>query len=218
MESSVIYIPLLDEGVPVVRPTRGRPLGQNQFLVLSTPDYDPGSDEWEFEPGSVVTCVLERHDVGDILVARKLCTSRGAGLARSFLRHSLPAVERKLSEMLGLHWDSTMQDWDVESGTRDVLPRVIPLLSNTELSDDERFSAMRLAVACYDHAVHAGAEGEVEWSSIRNEIERRPELYASIVWYWAERAIVGEEAFPISGAKAEVWNTVEAKLSASLSR
>ncbi len=70
--TELIYIPLLDEGVAVVRPTRGRPLGNGKFLVLETSGYDPDIETWEFPPGSVVLCVLERHDGGEILVARRL--------------------------------------------------------------------------------------------------------------------------------------------------
>jgi hypothetical protein len=67
-----IYVPLLDEGVPVVRPTRGKPVEAAQFLVLPTPDYDPEVEVWQFLPGSVVKCVLECHDGSEILVAREL--------------------------------------------------------------------------------------------------------------------------------------------------
>jgi hypothetical protein len=70
--TEVIYIPLLDEGVPVLRPTQGRPQGSDGFIVLATADYDPESEVWEFPPGSVVSCVLEHHDGDKILVARSL--------------------------------------------------------------------------------------------------------------------------------------------------
>ncbi len=70
--TEVIYIPLLDEGVPVVRPTRGCVLGNGKFLVLETPDYDPEIETWEFPPGSVVSCALESHAGGEHLVARML--------------------------------------------------------------------------------------------------------------------------------------------------
>ena len=73
--TELIYIPLLDEGVPVVRPTRGRPLGNGRFLVLKSSDYDPETEAWEFPPGSVVSCVLESHEGSKILVARSLVES-----------------------------------------------------------------------------------------------------------------------------------------------
>ena len=65
-------MPLLDEGVPVVRPIRGCPLGNGRFLVLETSDYDPETETWKFPPGSVVSCVLESHDGGEVFVARTL--------------------------------------------------------------------------------------------------------------------------------------------------
>jgi len=71
-DTDIIYIPLLEEGVPVVRPTRGRRMGEDQFFVLPSPDYDPVIESWEFPPGSVVQCVIELHDGEKISVARKL--------------------------------------------------------------------------------------------------------------------------------------------------
>jgi hypothetical protein len=67
-----IYIPLIHEGTPVVRPTQGVPMGGNVFLVRATADYDPNDEIWEFMPGSTVNCFLERHEGDDILVARSL--------------------------------------------------------------------------------------------------------------------------------------------------
>ncbi len=70
--TETIYIPLLDEGLPVVRPTQANPIGGKEFLVLPTPDYDPEMEHWEFPPGSIVECVMEDADGSKILVARKL--------------------------------------------------------------------------------------------------------------------------------------------------
>jgi hypothetical protein len=70
--TKTIYIPLLEEGLDVVRPTQAVVLAGDTFLVLPTPNYDKRDESWEFEPGSVVRCVLEPHDGEDILVARTL--------------------------------------------------------------------------------------------------------------------------------------------------
>jgi hypothetical protein len=74
-----IYIPLLDEGVPVSRPTQAIPLPGGAFLVLPTPDYDPGSESWAFLPGAEVRCV-SAHKAGQaILVAHELAAPRLVG-------------------------------------------------------------------------------------------------------------------------------------------
>lgn len=65
-----IFIPLLNEGTNVLRPTQGIALGPSEFRVLPTPDYDPSDEEWEFPPGSVVKCVRETSSGRDLLVAR----------------------------------------------------------------------------------------------------------------------------------------------------
>ncbi|MGO9923945.1 MAG: hypothetical protein ACLQIB_55765 [Isosphaeraceae bacterium] len=67
----VVYVPLLNEGISVVRPTHGVKLWDNVYRVLPTRDYDPDDEEWEFPPGSVVECFHETRDGQEILVARK---------------------------------------------------------------------------------------------------------------------------------------------------
>jgi hypothetical protein len=66
----VIYIPLLNEGTNVVRPTRGTVLQPDVVRVLPTLGYDPASEEWEFPPGSTVRCVKEIWEGREILVGR----------------------------------------------------------------------------------------------------------------------------------------------------
>jgi hypothetical protein len=67
----MIYIPLLNEGTSVVRPTQAVKLGENLYRVLPTQSYDPNDEEWEFPPGSVVECVLKTRSGREVLVARK---------------------------------------------------------------------------------------------------------------------------------------------------
>lgn len=66
-----IYIPLLNEGTSVVRPTQAVKLGENMYRVLPTQDFDPNDEEWEFPPGSIVECILETRGGREVLVARK---------------------------------------------------------------------------------------------------------------------------------------------------
>ena len=49
-----IYINLLEEGTPTLRPTQAIALGNHLYELLPTPDYDPEDEVWEFEPGSIV--------------------------------------------------------------------------------------------------------------------------------------------------------------------
>lgn len=72
LDTELIYIPLLNEGVPVLRPTKGRYIGGDEYVVLPTQDYDPEGETWEFPPGSVVACTREMHEREALLVARKL--------------------------------------------------------------------------------------------------------------------------------------------------
>ena len=65
-----IFIPLLNEGTDVLRPTKGLVLSPDEVQVLATPDYDPTVEEWEFPPGSRVRCVTEIRGGRELLVAR----------------------------------------------------------------------------------------------------------------------------------------------------
>ena len=66
-----IYIPILNEGTTVARPTRGVKLSENVYRVLPTQDYDPNDEEWEFPPESIVECHLEKRSGHEVLVATK---------------------------------------------------------------------------------------------------------------------------------------------------
>jgi hypothetical protein len=66
-----IFVPLLDEGTHVWRPTQALVIGEGLFKILATPDYDPDDELWEFPPGSVVRCEKRRGEAGEHLVAVK---------------------------------------------------------------------------------------------------------------------------------------------------
>ncbi len=70
-----IYIPLLDEGVNVIRPTSGELIENNIFLILPTTDYDPEIESWQFPPYSIVKCVSETWESATVLVAKDLVQS-----------------------------------------------------------------------------------------------------------------------------------------------
>ena len=67
-----IYIPLLNEGVAVVRPATGIPMGNDVYRVVATDNYDPGDEQWEFPPGSVVNCERQARNGEVVLVATTL--------------------------------------------------------------------------------------------------------------------------------------------------
>jgi hypothetical protein len=66
-----LYVPLLNEGTPVLRPTTGLLLGTDIVQVLPTANYDPTLEEWEFPPGSKVKCVTETRGGRQLLVAQQ---------------------------------------------------------------------------------------------------------------------------------------------------
>jgi len=68
----IIYIPLLDEGTEVIRPTYGELITDNIFRVLPTSGYNPEDEDWEFPPGSLVICEVEEWEGKQILIARQI--------------------------------------------------------------------------------------------------------------------------------------------------
>jgi hypothetical protein len=66
-----IYVPLINEGTSVVRPTQGVKLGENLYRILPTQDYDPSDEEWAFPPGTLVECQPETRNGHEVLVANK---------------------------------------------------------------------------------------------------------------------------------------------------
>ena len=70
--TEVVYVYLLNEGTDVWRPTLAVRLDNLEFKLLSTTDYDPGDEEWEFPPGSIVECGDRVLDGERVLVAVKL--------------------------------------------------------------------------------------------------------------------------------------------------
>lgn len=69
LTTETIYIPLLDEGLDVSRPTQGIPQGGLRYLVLPTRTYSPELETWQFLPGTVVTCIDKESNGRSIKLA-----------------------------------------------------------------------------------------------------------------------------------------------------
>ena len=65
-----IYIPLLNEGTPVIRPTNGEQIEQDVFRVL--PAAHSETEEWQFPPGTLVRCAKEVWSGRERLVAKEI--------------------------------------------------------------------------------------------------------------------------------------------------
>lgn len=69
MEDMVkIFIPLLEEGTPTIRPTQAISLGQDRYKILATPDYDPEDEVWAFLPGTVVRAKWVKGYKGNLIL------------------------------------------------------------------------------------------------------------------------------------------------------
>lgn len=71
-EYSVVYVPLLGEGVDVWRPVPAMPMvidGQQAFILLRPAGYDTADEDWEYLPGMIVRCYQKNRDGDSWLVA-----------------------------------------------------------------------------------------------------------------------------------------------------
>ncbi len=64
-----VYITLLDEGSPTIRPTTAIDLGNGLFKLLPTERYNPENETWEFLPGTTVKVTPYKTSKGDVLLA-----------------------------------------------------------------------------------------------------------------------------------------------------
>jgi hypothetical protein len=53
-----VYVPLLNEGTPVSRPTHAERIdgNGNRYKLLSPANYDSLDEEWQFPPNTIVRC------------------------------------------------------------------------------------------------------------------------------------------------------------------
>lgn len=63
-----IFINLLEEGTPTIRPTKAEVLGNDTFKILPTPNYDPIDEIWEFKPGEIVRLEKTQDDENNAIL------------------------------------------------------------------------------------------------------------------------------------------------------
>lgn len=71
-ERQRVFVELLDEGTPCLRPTVAESLGERRYRLLPSPDFDGEQERWAFPPYSIVRCRREKWSGEQILVAREL--------------------------------------------------------------------------------------------------------------------------------------------------
>ncbi len=64
-----IYVQLLEEGTVVYRPACAETLSSGYFKIQEQSDFDPEDESWEFKPGAIVECILQRFENEELLVA-----------------------------------------------------------------------------------------------------------------------------------------------------
>jgi hypothetical protein len=73
-----IYVALLDEGIDVWRPVEAERISPDTYLIVDRA-YDPRTERWEFEPGTVVRCRKENRNGREFLVATEKARQPATG-------------------------------------------------------------------------------------------------------------------------------------------
>jgi hypothetical protein len=66
-----ILVALLDDGVAAWRPVRAKKIDAWTYLILHENEYDSGDEKWQFPPGTLVICELQKLENELCLIAVK---------------------------------------------------------------------------------------------------------------------------------------------------
>ncbi|MBY0406770.1 MAG: hypothetical protein K2Q01_03700 [Rickettsiales bacterium] len=66
-----IYIQILGDEEGTLRPTQAVALDDNRYKVLPIPNYEQADEEWEFPPGTIVSCETRSYRGKNYLLAIK---------------------------------------------------------------------------------------------------------------------------------------------------
>jgi hypothetical protein len=76
MNTTIIYVEILNEATPVWRATEAEVLADGMYRILTPDHYWPEDEEWEFIPGSIVRCEIKTLIHGDTPVPRLVAVER----------------------------------------------------------------------------------------------------------------------------------------------
>ena len=68
-ERTTIFVRLIGEGTDVLRPAQAIVLPNGLYRLEQPVDYVPEDEEWQFLPGTTVSCEPQTHEGESILVA-----------------------------------------------------------------------------------------------------------------------------------------------------
>ena len=71
IKEEIIYIPLINEGTFVLRPTKAEKINDDIYRILDIEKYDPEDENWKFPPGTIVRCEKEMRNGILLLIAKE---------------------------------------------------------------------------------------------------------------------------------------------------
>lgn len=127
---------------------------------------------------------------------------------RDFIEHyrGSSIAEEKLSNRLGLFWDTTVQDWDLINSNPNGIQDFLKVYGSLE-NDDEKFVLMQLIIASFA-ANNSKKDFDLNlWKQCSIILEKEHFLHIHTINYWFSRKEKGMQAF-LSSLLKKVYEKV----------
>lgn len=115
-------------------------------------------------------------------------------------------AEKKLSETLGLIWDTSMQDWDLINSDPDRITDFLKAYNKLDDSD-EKFILMQLIVASFDDYQSEQNFNTKLWDKCSIVLEKEHPIHIHTICYWSTKADESDHFF-ISPFMDEIFKKV----------
>lgn len=133
-------------------------------------------------------------------------------LKDEFVRFAAGAVQKRLSERLGLDWYEGTQDWDLTASDSGRIREFLQVYKGDDLSDDEKFALMELIVSSFDDLAEAGGNINREglWTDCRHILINECWLHITTIHYWSSLTDQKpSDGFAITELIRPVWESVK---------
>ena len=121
-------------------------------------------------------------------------------------RWVMPESEARLSSLLGLAYEPSMQDWDLQCAAPHRIGEFLDLYERGSLSGEDQFALMSLIVASFDAWISKGGTDEQVLQRVRRCLIADFRLHEPTIYCWC---LLSEKeldcVFSITPFMREIW-------------
>ncbi len=115
------------------------------------------------------------------------------------MRHPTRAAIDKFNELLGLHENPYMQDWEIECSDPSRIWEFIECYDQNAETEDEKFTLMALILGSYEEYHSLNGSSNEEWVAIKARLESDISIHSvHVMYYGCPETEDEEEWFPIT--------------------